>query len=257
MHILVDAMLPSDLRWDKELTLAEGAEHIVWEIELGQFSLTDEMTFLSLQIALKHFVKTLWFPFKDKTERVIVYRSSLDFDTFSWDATQKAFFDESGQAERFYCVEAISDYLHRLTALLPEELELSVVFNRGRVASLVEALLLTSKERFSYLKVELEGVRFTENAERGLLLPSEDLLDDYELVEGFLEESMRIIPESLLSESWDGLNELIIFSDYVSPMGLRQLLGFVASGGKLLVVGPLLDLPIDAQDQLDRAALGC
>ena len=91
---------------------------------------------------------------------------------FPWNEIQRAFFKESGKKERFYCVDALSDYLHRLTAPLPDDLELSVVFEKGSVRSSIEALLLTSKERFSYLQVELEGISFSKDAARGLLLPS-------------------------------------------------------------------------------------
>ena len=47
------------------------------------------------------------------------------------------------------------------------------------------------------------------------------------------EEEYRIIPELRLNEMWQGLDELIVIEEAVSPLGRRQIQGFLAAGGKI------------------------
>lgn len=54
--------------------------------------------------------------------------------------------------------------------------------------------------------------------------------------------AFRQIPEELLTTAWDGLDYLVISSSKVSSLGLRMLQGFVAAGGTVVTVGPLLGL---------------
>ena len=57
MHILVDCSLSSDLRWEREIALATDATEIVWDLDLGVISLTDEMTFMSFTDCSKRICK--------------------------------------------------------------------------------------------------------------------------------------------------------------------------------------------------------
>ena len=45
--------------------------------------------------------------------------------------------------------------------------------------------------------------------------------------------SYRLIAEPYITEEWDELEELIIFSDWISPWGKRMAKGFEAAGGKI------------------------
>lgn len=52
--------------------------------------------------------------------------------------------------------------------------------------------------------------------------------------------SYRLIPESLLMTNWEGLDEIVLSPHGLSPEGKRQLMGFCASGGKVIDLGESL-----------------
>ena len=47
----------------------------------------------------------------------------------------------------------------------------------------------------------------------------------------------RLIAEMYLTEEWDDLDDLIIFSPLLSKQGLRKVQGFVAAGGRVRKFG--------------------
>jgi hypothetical protein len=55
--------------------------------------------------------------------------------------------------------------------------------------------------------------------------------------------SFRVIPESKLNYFWHGLDTILAFTKTVSIQGKRQLLGFCAAGGHVVVEGEKLYLP--------------
>ena len=57
-----------------------------------------------------------------------------------------------------------------------------------------------------------------------------------------LQVPYRIIPESLLTEGWNGIDNIIVISASVSLQGKRRLQGCCAAGGKVVCIGERLDL---------------
>lgn len=53
----------------------------------------------------------------------------------------------------------------------------------------------------------------------------------------------RIVSEAMLTTEWDGLDDLIVMTDYLSPQGKRKLHGFCAAGGRVISLGGTLGLP--------------
>jgi hypothetical protein len=51
--------------------------------------------------------------------------------------------------------------------------------------------------------------------------------------------SFKPVYESLLTEQWDGLDEIYVLSEALTPQGKRKLLGFEAAGGKVNYLGPI------------------
>ena len=47
-----------------------------------------------------------------------------------------------------------------------------------------------------------------------------------------IEQPFRIVYEYNFTESWQGLNEIIVFDQMLSTLGERKLQGFTITGGK-------------------------
>ena len=130
--------------------------------------------------------------------------------------------------------EDLPDYLDSLVALLPDEIPATAKFDLSAIASKAEAARLTSTERYPWIEMEN---RDNQDAELGLLFPLEEqctpqhlqLLD--EKMEQ-IERPFRIVYEYNFTESWQGLNEIIVFDQMLSPLGERKLQGFTITGGK-------------------------
>jgi hypothetical protein len=50
------------------------------------------------------------------------------------------------------------------------------------------------------------------------------------------DSAFRFIPELLLAEEWDGLEELLVLPESLSVPGKRLLHGFTLAGGELVSV---------------------
>jgi hypothetical protein len=158
-------------------------------------------------------------------------------------------------------MNVFSGYLHRLAAALPDELLVFVALESRSCAHEAFTAQLFSKERFSHLHLltqeqtslfesvalhqsglyqPLVGVCFpndpqcllsTLNAFKKLFLE----LKQHKIV-------FKIIPEFMMTASWDGLDYMIYMNKSLSPQGKRMLQGFVAAGGICVYVDESLGL---------------
>jgi hypothetical protein len=229
-----------DLNWQ-----IEGTPN-VFEFDLGlnqpYFPLEDELHFQSLSAALTHFTKEVWPRFPEA--KGILYRGSADFSTFfRWSEAQEANFQvwKEGKQEapeahlkRLFCAEAFVAYFQMLAHRLPDEMPLTLILDCSHTGSLAETLHLISPERFEHFQVE-SGLTF--DSAVGLCFPPDELCSGKVLKE--LDEAMVKLPsfrpvyERLLTEQWDGLDEIVVLSDSVTAQGERKLKGFAAAGGRV------------------------
>lgn len=174
--------------------------------------------------------------------------------------------DEMGR--KLYAADVFSDYLHRISSFLPDTLIPFCLFDVASIESNAFLSMLLSKERFQHILLGLkrsklplgclnweEGNCFggwigrkspyfaaVHDVNVGVCVPleenmSEDLLKKLDDVYDHLEElqiPFRVISELYLNESWNGIDELIVFSSVVSVQGLRKIKGFLAAGGKIV-----------------------
>lgn len=178
---------------------------------------------------------------------------------------------------RLFCSNTASEYLNLLTNRLPDTLPCMIALDVPLPFDLEEDFdplliaYLLNKERFPHFTLavnnnsglggdviwkEMDGsdFQFLEpelTSKIGVCLPSINVYgsDGSRLLDELLkrlqdqQKAFKIIPESLLTTQWDGLDYLVVQSTGLSPEGRRKLCGFCAAGGTIVSVGPVLNLP--------------
>lgn len=230
-----------DLQWK-----IEGSPS-VFEFDLGlhepYFPLEDELHFQALAAGLAHFGQEVWPRFPQA--KAILYRGSADFSRFfCWSEGQEANYaswkEERAEApethlKRLFCAEAFVHYFQMLAHRLPDELPLKLILQVGETESMAETLHLLSPERFEHFELET-GLVFDSNV--GICFPrdekcGEDALKKIEALIGQV-LSFRPVYETLLTEQWDGLDEILVLPEYLTEQGERKLRGFEAAGGRVI-----------------------
>lgn len=242
--ISLDARLSSCLDWSKQkqeaLLAMDQGYCIFWKLDLGLFdhlnsSLADTQQFYSLGISIDHF-KEFVAHFLSSSSGVLLYEGD-------WNFLKSA---SHSFSELLQNRNVALDYIKSLASGLPEELPcyLKICYPR---CSLSEYLYFFSKEAFEGFHLLLEGEfknYFAMEAPRlGIVLPSLDKILHFEqLIQQLHLQSIpfKVIPELLITQEWDGLDYLLIFSDSISFQGKRKLNGFLAAGGSIITVGNLL-----------------
>ena len=258
--ISLDASLSSDLDWKDAQSQAAASKMILWDLDFGlsAISFDQSAVLASFLLAIEEFTKTLLIPYQERSFGVCLYQGQL-LTSFKWNLNHEAAYLEWKQnyaafpyPKKLYCIEIFSEYLHKLAAALPEETFPIALFDSTEKSEAQLAQLL-SREHFSYLYVGLKNHSLpfgpfsldARKAQVGLVLP----LHAYcsykclNLIDACINELkknnilFRIISESYLTESWDGLDLLILFSNFLSPQGKRKAQGFLAAGGELVIQG--------------------
>ncbi len=262
--ITLPAGIHDDLKWEKEKELAtvavQNGASIYWYVDFKfkaqKISLRETPLFLTFATALEHFSKTLWKMFEKNTLGICLYKGEAHFvETFKWvEADQEDFQEwllDLNKKERFtpfdyhlFCANIFGEYLQRLISYLPDTVPVFGIFDTSLTKNVAHATVLLSKERFSSLNI---GVPSEHKETLAICLPLDfyvcpAFLSQLEDVLEELSSPYRVIPESMLTEEWNGVETMLVFPDYVSPQGLRKLQGFVAASGKVLSVGKLLGL---------------
>lgn len=237
----------SSLDWKREIAEAEAsAGPIRWEFDLGltdpYFPLEDELKFQALALSLKTFADEVWPRFQDRTQGAVLYRGTADFSRFFlWSERQEANYEEwkEGRAvcseehmKRLFCAEAFGAYFQMLAHKLPDELNVVLCLKKERAGTRAETEHLYSPERFEHFQVEIEGDARGERV--GVCFPEECGQEELEALDGWMEqlqEPARAVPESLLTENWDGLDLIYVLGHRMSERGKRKLRGFEAAGG--------------------------
>ena len=175
-----------------------------------------------------------------------------------------------------FAADLFSEYFQRLTSYLPDTAMPFCLFDVCEIEDPAFLVRLLSKERFQYILLGLKrsvvpaghfnwdegsclggwigrsSPYFSTVSELSLAvcLPSEEFFSPKvtKSLTGLFEElkklqvPYRIIPESLLTEGWNGIDNIIVISESVSLQGKRRLQGFCAAGGKVVCIGERLDL---------------
>ncbi len=176
-----------------------------------------------------------------------------------------------------FCGDAAGEYLQLLAARLPDTINSFVLLDAGQGDDFALKAQLLSKERYPHLLVGVKNssglggefawegealslgrlartphaLQRTEPPRYGVCLPSlqkRRYCDSVALNEIFatlIERKchFRVIPESILTTEWHGLDCLFVVSDLLSPQGRRKLQGFCAAGGVVVIAGKPIGLP--------------
>ncbi|MBM3193111.1 MAG: hypothetical protein FJZ59_02620 [Chlamydiae bacterium] len=291
LNIYIDGRPDSDLSWDMlkteiDIALKLGAK-LSFELDLGFSSkalLRDPASFFSRGIAISKFEEEVYKPYKDHISAIILYRGdgffkesidkdvSLYTDFLSW--KNDLFGDKliDHQMYRIFSMELFMQYLHRVSAVLIDDIPLIALFDLKDCLRPSHQAEILSKSFFPYIfpgiknaQIAFRGFGWRESGflgaighatfqpeeaeERtfGIALPeigkmAYDLFDE---TISFLKRhniSYDVFPESLMTESWHGLNHILVFSETLSAEGVRMLRGFNAAGGEVITIGKRLNL---------------
>lgn len=285
--ISLDGTAKSTLQWEQARILAKNAQDqnqkILWNIDLGLFtklhaSLTHHSQFLTLRLALEHFLETLFAEFKESTLGAILYEGPLDFLTgFPWDDAQdRSLQEQTGlsyekliqSAEglnslRLFCQDVCANYLEQLVLNIPDALPLFILLDPSTVNDPYLLAHLMNPERYPrfHLLFSKPTLFYPERTfvwqedqseidmskKIGVCWPTLSVKNNLEymaLLGDLLRKAIpfRFIPESFLTQQWDGLDALIFSPKSLSVEGKRKLRGFCAAGGKVVSIGEIIGL---------------
>ncbi|NGX37864.1 MAG: hypothetical protein K1000chlam2_01029 [Chlamydiae bacterium] len=196
-----------DLHWEAS---SEGIYHLDFGWE--KLNLIDPSLFQANFLAVEEFGKR--FP---DAEKVILARSD---GTFPID------------------VQVFSEYLHRLASALPEETTPVILFDLDEGCPFASLVLKLCRRRFEHFELLFSGVRIPIVGEESIIvsLPQDSLYDEktfqplFSRLEG---TPFKCIPEELLNEHWEGVDQIMVERSTLGEMGKRMLQGFEATEGEI------------------------
>lgn len=234
-----------DLSWKIQ---ADG--RIIWKFDLGlnqpYFPLEDEMHFQALSVALTQFGKEVWPNYQEQTDKAILYQGSGDFSRFfKWTERQEENFNQwkkekpntdEAHLRKLFCAEAFVLYFQMLAHRLPDELPLSLILDPAGLGTPAQTHHILSPERFAHFTLE----PLHPGASTGICFPPDSICGDEALsrIDRLINEltvPYKPIYEPLLTEQWDGLDDLYVLSGAVTSQGERKLKGFEAAGGNIIL----------------------
>ncbi|MDR2539673.1 MAG: hypothetical protein LBC45_03605 [Chlamydiales bacterium] len=278
-HMILPAGLSADLDWKKQKSLAFQESSILWHLDFSfsttHFSPQDFLKSQSQLLAIEHFCRVIWNDCKKITAGVILYQGTTDFsrifpkelwlesffkwmDPFIKNAAQGHELKEASPIYlehyyELYAAKLFAEVMQRLFAFLPEEcVTLLLIEVKESLSFLAQKFSLEYFEPFVLLDLRKNQLPFlNQKARLGICLPPDSYCDQKILTQihsVFIrlqqkQIDFRCIPEAKLNHFWNGLDSILVFSRTLSNQGKRQLLGFCATGGRVVIEGDSLCLP--------------
>jgi hypothetical protein len=200
-----------------------------------------------------------------------------DLSTQFVDFNQLELYEEGQQLIRLFCRDVAVEYLALLASRLPDSLRTYLYLDASPLAgSILNEIQLLNPERFDRLHLALKNhhlpfdvlgweaptfqgysghapveLPLPPQISIGVCIPPLNFYHSHHyqgLEEGLLALIKRSIPfkiiaESQLTSSWDGLDYILYAPSGLSGQGKRKLQGFCAAGGTVVSTGVLLGLP--------------
>ncbi len=232
--ITLPARAEDSLVWDVD---TKASQPILWHLDLGLekkgLDFFDPLAFHAHLFSLEQFVSKCWNP--QTSAGLIIYRGGIDI----WNLCRQEHIAVEDVLLPLACMQAFAEYIHRLIAYIPEEIAVYCLFDEHPSCNRALRAHLLSKERFPYVRLALDKTHSV--CETGVCMPqdalcTEESLERLESVLNSCGDNVRIIPEALLTEEWEGIERLFCLDGYVSAEGKRKLRGFEASGGSVIFV---------------------
>ncbi len=241
-----------DLNWNAVAVPEEGK--IFWELDLGLGKavtpLRSSTLFYSLARGIEHFAKEMLPLYRERTVAAALYRGDLCFEErICWEQEQV-----SGN-RRLYAARLMADYLKRLLSFLPDDLLVVALLELKGEMQAAELMQLLSRSAWEHLVVALSGSdlpvaplvwdgeekitsrwKESELPSLGLLLPDDEVWSEESLswvnqAVKKIKSPFRVVPELLLTQDWEGLDQLMVLQSALTRQGARMVQGFVESGG--------------------------
>ncbi len=231
----LDGRLSSPLDWQ----VVEGTEPTLYDVDLGLFDglpqpLEDQGQFKSIALVLKHFGEAVFS--KGGCIGVCLYSGAADYPSLRQ------------VSEAMDRRDVAIDYIDLLTTHLPVDCPAYIELDVTGIEDPVKRLLLLAKDAYQHVRVLARGLpphivlaREGDRPSKGILLPGKENRLPMEGLERALkhldeeQQPYRVISEPQLIYEWDGLDELIVCPELVTPLGWRQIDGFKAAGGVVLL----------------------
>lgn len=228
--IRLDASYASDFVWEEE---GEGIYFLDFNLyELDPFNLGQ---FHAHVFAIEEFNRR--FP---HVKKVVLARTAGEFSKIFKKSENMECLrsDAKVDIETFYA-QLFSEYLHRLSSMLAEDITPLLLCEFSKKQNIEHFILPFCKRRFEYISLifseevlPIEGKQSTIVA-----LPQDELYSPGSFAPIFKDlkgKDFKCIPEELLNEHWDGVDNIIVVSEFLGPIGKRMLCGFEAAGGTII-----------------------
>lgn len=250
----------------KKITLS-----LFFDLSLEETNFHNQSLFAARLFALEYLYKNVLLPYEPHILSLSFYEGPFDFtpslrkfsnlSSLYSDYLQDIDFQDTPHLRRLFSLELLMVYLHRLSASIPSEIFSFVLLEMPKKARKSEMAEFLSKEYFPYIYPGasnapslFEGVGWKNNLglhgyfglpdsfskkeepQVGVALPIKGSID-YSLVDELLQKleeegiPFRIFPETLLVESWGGLEKIYIFPETLGLETKRHLQGFIAAEG--------------------------
>ncbi|MBN4067463.1 hypothetical protein JYU14_05205 [Simkania negevensis] len=147
------------------------------------------------------------------------------------------------QLYRFFCRDQFVAFLSSFLPYIDDECVPQIVVHTDKELSAGEIAQLFNNASFEHFHVTLPplpfGVNSDEDASLAICVPPlfASLPEDVDALTSVIEKMIRqkqpfrLVPESLMPYLWDGIDEMVVFHNALTPQGRRSLLGFQAAGG--------------------------
>lgn len=271
-QIILPSGLSDDLNWKEQELIGTKEPLVLWYLDFSfqtlRFSPCDSIILQSQILAMEHFSQTIWPSFRENTAGVVLYQGKTDFSAIFPKELWLEFFiqwrkqlgqDSLTQHEEYYydlyATQLFAELMQRLLAILPETCPaLLLLEEKEPLALLAQKFSLERFESFFLLNLEKKELSFLQqNACLGVCLPLDLHCTPKTLAKitstlATLQEkkiAFRVIPESKLHHFWNGLDAILVFTETLSAQGKRQLLGFCATDGCVVIQGESLSLPYE------------
>ncbi len=276
--IRLDARTTSSLNWsDKLQELKERKKQCLIHLDFGLFAelarpLADKTQFLSLSLAITHFIDTFYTPFQEEILGVILFAGDIIHPLpFESDESYREWLREltlsySADLLPHYAVDFRFEFLQLLANMLPRSLPLLVLIDASRLptyALFCHTLLLGRKNGLTlgftkapfatksavflegpddafFIGYEEKKMTSIEDPAYGICISEADLVRTRELVNKHIAHLLaagtrfKIITEEALTTEWMGLETLVTTPCAPGSMMHRKIQGFEAAQGKVI-----------------------
>ena len=269
--------MEDSLDWKKEKEQAQAliqeGKKILFHLDLGLFSalrlpLDEHTQCLSLGLALKHFVQTLWQVYSRDCLGVSLYLGPFPFSREIFlspplDVQFQEWFEEKEGVSKqwaleLFCRNVALNYLNRIAENASADVPLWILFEemkeglRKSLSPAKKAVLLSNEGTHVFKVALLEALgKKEEKARVALCLPPLSECSNHcigqmdhalEILSGKRKPFRFVSLENLISE-WEELDDLIVPISALSFIELRKLQGFCAAGGRVIHLEEPLSLP--------------